>query len=182
MSRLHPKAQLAIILTALSCLPLIDASLLVGSVNGPTGSLETMTAAIVNEDSPATTDDGEELTVGDDLTEELLDSDDSFSWETMTEPEAHAALEDGDVRAILTIPEDFSTAAASLGDDDPLKAATSQLTITTDDASNIIAGNIAPTVGEPVRSAISQEVGEACLAEVDRKSTRMNSSHVAISS
>ena len=166
MSRLNPKAQLAIILTALACIPLIYASLLVWSVKDPTGSLETMTAAIVNEDSPATTDDGEELTVGDDLTEELLDSDDSFSWETMTESEAHAALEDGDVRAILTIPEDFSTAAASLGDDDPLKAATSQLTITTDDASNIIAGNIAATVGEAVRSAISQEVGEAFLAQV----------------
>src|SRR5699024_10178877 len=75
MSRLNPRVQLIIILTALALIPLIYASLLVWSVKDPTGSLDTMSAAIVNEDSPATIDD-EELTLGDDLTDELLDSDD----------------------------------------------------------------------------------------------------------
>src|SRR5690625_7168505 len=121
MSRLNPKAQLAIVLTALACIPLIYASLLVWSVKDPTGSIETMTAAIVNEDSAATTNDGEELTVGDDLTEELLDSDDSFSWETMTGSDAHAALEDGDVRAMLTITENISTPADTVGNNETLQ-------------------------------------------------------------
>ncbi len=166
MSRLNPRVQLIIILTALALIPLIYASLLVWSVKDPTGSLETMSAAVVNEDSPTTTDDGEELTLGDDLTEELLDSDDGFAWETMSQDSAVTALEDGDIRAILTIPEDFSASAASLGDEDPLEAAKSQLTITTDDASNMIVGNIAATVGETVRTTVSQQVGEEFLDQV----------------
>src|SRR5690625_2887551 len=165
MSRLNPRVQLIIILTALAFIPLIYASLLVWSVKDPTGSLDTMSAAIVNEDSPATIDD-EELTLGDDLTDELLDSDDGFAWETMSQSAADTALEDGDIRAILTIPEDFSASAASLGDDDPLEAAKSQLTITTNDASNMIVGNIAATVGETVRTTVSQQVGEEFLNQV----------------
>lgn len=166
MSRLSSKTQLVIILIALATIPLLYASLLVWSVKDPTGTLDTMSAAIVNEDKPATTEDGDELNLGEDLTEELLDSDDSFAWEAMSSEAAYTALEDGDIRAILEVPEDFSAAAASLGEDDPMKAATSQLSIITDDASNIIAGNIAATVGEAVRSTISQQVSETFLAQV----------------
>lgn len=166
MSRLNPKVQLGIILTALAVIPLIYASLLVWSVKDPTGSLDTMSAAIVNEDSPATADNDETLELGNDLTEELLDSDTGFAWDTMDKAAAYDALEAGSTRAILLIPEDFSSAATSLGDEDAMQAATSQLQIITDDASNIIAGNIAATVGEAVRSTISQQVGEEFLAQV----------------
>lgn len=166
MSRLSPKTQLVVILTALAIIPLTYASLLVWSVKDPTGSLDVMSAAIVNEDSPTTGDDDNELQLGDDLTEELLDSDEGFAWQTMSAQQAHDALADGDIRAILEIPEDFSESAASLGDSDPLDAAKSQLSITTNDASNIIAGNIAATVGEAVRSSVSQQVGEEFLAQV----------------
>src|SRR5699024_12459985 len=88
-----------------------------------------MSAAIVNEDSPATIDD-EELTLGDDLTDELLDSDDGFAWETMSQSAADTAMEDGDIRAILTIPEDFSASADSMGDDDTLIEDKSKLALT----------------------------------------------------
>lgn len=166
MSRLNPRVQLGIILTALAVIPLIYASLLVWSVKDPTGSLDTMSAAIVNEDSPATADDDETLALGNDLTDELLDSDEGFDWTTMDKAEAYDALEAGSTRAILLVPEDFSSAATSLGDEDAMQAATSQLQIITDDASNIIAGNIAATVGEAVRSTISQQVGEEFLEQV----------------
>ncbi|OAV59255.1 YhgE/Pip family protein [Enteractinococcus helveticum] len=166
MSRLNPKVQVTIILTALAVIPLIYASLLVWSVKDPTASLEVMSAAIVNKDEPATTSDDEELQLGDDLTETLLDSDESFSWTTMNEHQAHDALEAGQIRAILEIPNSFSSSAASLGDEDPLAAAQSQLTIITDDASNIIAGNIAATVGEAVRSSVAKQVGEEFVAQM----------------
>lgn len=166
MSRLNPKVQLTIILTALAIIPLIYASLLVWSVKDPTGSLEVMSAAIVNQDEPATTSDDDKLQLGDDLTETLLDSDESFSWTTMNERQAHDALETGQIRAILEIPSSFSSNAASLGDEEPLAAAQSQLTIVTDDASNIIAGNIAATVGEAVRSSVSKQVGEEFVAQM----------------
>lgn len=166
MSRLNPRVQLGIILTALAVIPLIYASLLVWSVKDPTGSLDTMSAAIVNEDSSATADDDETLTLGDDLTDELLDSDEGFAWTTMDKAEAYDALEEGTIRAILLIPEDFSAAAASLGDEDAMQATTSQLQIITDDASNVIAGNIAATVGEAVRSSVSQQVGEQFVEQV----------------
>src|SRR5699024_1336378 len=130
-----------------------------------TGSLDPMSAALVNEDPPATIDD-EELTLGDDLTDELLGYDDGFAWETMSQRAADTALEDGHIRAILTIPEEFAAYDASFGDDDPLEAAKSQLTITTNDASNMIVGNIAATVGETVRTTVSQQVGEEFLNQV----------------
>ncbi|HEY4534496.1 MAG TPA: YhgE/Pip domain-containing protein, partial [Enteractinococcus sp.] len=104
--------------------------------------------------------------LGDDLTETLLDSDESFHWTTMDEDIAYDALENDDIRAILEIPKDFSASAASLGDDDPLAAVQSQLTIITDDASNIIAGNIAATVGEAVRLSVSKQVGEEFVAQM----------------
>ena len=166
MSRLNPKVQLTIILTALAVIPLIYASLLVWSVKDPTGSLEVMSAAIVNKDEPATTSEGEQLQLGDDLTETLLDSDESFHWTTMDEDVAYDALENDDIRAILEIPKDFSASAASLGDDDPLAAVQSQLTIITDDASNIIASNIAATVGEAVQMSVSKQVGEEFVAQM----------------
>lgn len=166
MSRLSPAVQRIVILTALALIPLIYASLLVWSVKDPTGELDTLSAAIVDEDSPATTADGDTLRLGEDLTDELLDSDEGFAWQTMTAEDAEAALAGGDVRAILTIPSDFSAAAASLGEDDPLAATTSRLTVTTDDASNIIVGNIAANVGEAVRSSVSQQVSEEFLAQV----------------
>src|SRR5699024_7471598 len=121
---------------------------------------------IVNEDKPATTEDGDELNLGEDLTGELLDSDDSFAWETMSSEAAYTALEDGDIRAILAVQEDFSAAAASLGEDDPMKAATPHVSISTDGASNIIGGNMAATVGEAVRSTISHRVSGTFLDRV----------------
>src|SRR5690625_2904781 len=127
MSRLSSKTQLVIILILLATIPLLYVSLLVWSVQDLTGTLDTMSTAIVNEDKPGTTEDGDELNLWEDLTGELLDSDDSFAWETMSSEAAYTALEDGDIRAILEVPEDFSAAAASLGEDDPMKAATSQL-------------------------------------------------------
>lgn len=166
MSRLNPRVQLGIILTALAVIPLIYASLLVWSVKDPTGSLDTMSAAIVNEDSPATTDNGETLALGDDLTKELLESDTSFTWTSMDKTEAYDSLQAGNVRAILVVPADFSTSATSLANEDAMQAATSQLQIISDDASNIIAGNIAATVGEAVRSTTSQKVGEEFLAQL----------------
>ncbi|GAA2032722.1 YhgE/Pip domain-containing protein [Yaniella flava] len=175
MSRLNPKVQLTIILTALAVIPLIYATLLVWSVKDPTGSLDVMPAAIVNEDEPATTTEDEELQLGDDLTETLLDSDESFSWTTMDKNTAHDALEAGDVRAVLEIPNNFSSSAASLGDEDPLAAAQSQLTIMTNDASNIIAGNIAGTVGEAVRSSVSKQVGEEFVAQMTVGFTQIGS-------
>ena len=166
LSRFSPRVQRIIILTALSLIPLIYAGLLVWSVKDPTGDLSTMGAAIVNEDSPTTDSDGERLALGQDLTDELLDSDDSFTWATMDADEATTALEGGEVRAVLTIPEDFSSAAASLGDEDPMAATASRLTIQTDDASNIVIGNIGSKVGEAVRASVAQQVSEEFLAQV----------------
>src|SRR5699024_11716860 len=91
MSRLSPRVQLIIILTALAFIPLIYASLLVCSVKDPTGSLDTMSAAIINEDSPAAIDD-EELTLADDLTNELLESDSCLPCDTMTQIPAVNAI------------------------------------------------------------------------------------------
>src|SRR5690625_6339545 len=66
----------------------------------------------------------------------------------------------------------FRSKAATSTDGDPTDAIQGVLDLQTNDAINYINGNIATSVTQAARSAMNSE---------DRKSTRLNSSHVAIS-
>ena len=155
-----------VVLTGIALVPLIYAGALTWANEDPMHRLDQIPAAIVNLDQPVEqsgSGDSTTLTLGDDLTQELLDSDDAqnFDWSVMSADDAARALGQAEVYAVLTIPEDFSAAAASLGADDPQDALSSKLEITTDDGTNIIAGNMANSVGtvvaDTVRSQVSQE-------------------------
>lgn len=157
-----------VVLTGISLVPLIYAGALTWANEDPMDRLDQIPAAVVNLDVPATQpsaadDDATTLTLGDDLTQELLDSEENqnFDWTQMSADEAERALEEAEVYAVLTIPEDFSAAAASLGADDPQDALSTKLEVTTNDGTNAIAGNMANSVGrvvaDTVRSQVSQE-------------------------
>lgn len=161
-----------VVLTGIALVPVIYAGALTWANADPMDRLDRIPAAIVNLDEPAeqsssTGSDSEPttLTLGDDLTTELLDSEESqnFDWSVMGADEASEALAEAEVYAVLTIPEDFSAAAASLGADDPKDALASQLDITTNDGTNLIAGNMASSVGRVVADTVRSQISEEYL-------------------
>lgn len=167
-----------VVLTGISLVPLIYAGALTWANEDPMDRLDQIPAAIVNLDAPAAQpsaagtsgqdQDATTLTLGEDLTQELLDSEESqnFDWTQMSADDAARALEEADVYVVLTIPEDFSAAAASLGADDPQDALSSKLEITTNDGTNVIAGNMANSVGRVLADTVRSQVSEEYLENI----------------
>ncbi|WP_119696774.1 YhgE/Pip domain-containing protein [Microbacterium halotolerans] len=169
-----------IVFTALAFVPLIYSSILTNSNIDPTGHLDTVPAAVVNEDEGATDPDGEQLDVGDELADTLLESTESnnFDWIEMSAEQARGALDDGGVYATLTIPADFSEKVVSVGDDDAAKAASAKLDVRTNDGLNMISGNIASSIGTAVTDSLRDEVSSEYLEKIYLGFTDVHSSLV----
>ena len=161
-------AGTGVVMTALAFVPLIYSSILTDANIDPTGNLDTVPAAVVNEDTGATDPDGEALEAGDELTDTLTSSDEknNFDWAEMSAADAQQSLEDGDVYAVLTIPKDFSSNVVSVGDDDANLAAPAKLTVQTNDGLNMISGNIASTIGDAVTNTLRGEVSSQYLEKI----------------
>lgn len=169
--KLHPhrfSPMKYLVLLAVIIIPSIYSGILTWANYDPTGTIDAVPAAIVNEDSPATTATGSTLNLGQDLTDELLsnDSKQNFDWSTMSADEAQTKLENGDIQAILTIPSDFSANVASVSENDAAAAQTAKLNITTNDGSNIISGNIASSLGTAVTDTLASQVSTEYLNNI----------------
>ncbi len=109
-------------LLGLVLVPATIVGLLLGGLWQPTGDLDRVTAAIVNEDQPVTIDGqlvplGRQMAAG--LAEpDALDTVDgtTFDWVLTDAGDAAAGLQDGRYAAVVTIPEGFSQAATSTAD------------------------------------------------------------------
>jgi putative membrane protein len=177
-SRLLPSPRLAVVLFAIALIPLIYAGLLIWSNEDPTHNLDSVPAAIVNEDTgaekpAAAGDDGgsteaTEVDLGEDLEDELLSNHEStnFDWSDMSADEAADRLASGDILAVLTIPKNFSSAAVSAANDDPLTAESATLSIETNDGANVIIGSVAKSVGTAVTESVASEVSAEYLDNV----------------
>lgn len=150
--------KLALLVVVL--IPTLYAGVYLSANWDPTGDLHELTAAVVNEDEPAsvTSEDGTTTAVhaGDDLVDKLVGSSDAgFTWVETDANEAQAGLDANRYNAVLTIPRDMSSSIASFGGEDPR---TSTIDISTNDAQNYIVGNIASTVlaklGSQLRSTV----------------------------
>src|SRR6478609_2275423 len=154
------KARTAVVLSGIALIPLIYAGSLIWSNQDPLHHLDQIPAAIVNEDvpatSPATSDEGatEAVSLGSDLVDTLTEDDknNDFAWAELDADDAARLLASGDVLVVLTVPADFSADVVSVAGDEPTAA---KLTIRTNDAANQIVGNIAATIGQEVRTALS---------------------------
>lgn len=157
-----------LVLLAVIIIPSIYSGILTWSNYDPTGTIDAVPAAIVNEDAPATTATGDTLNLGRQLTDELLSNDSSqnFDWSTMGANEAQAKLEKGEVQAVLTIPADFSANVASVSENEAEAAQRATLTIATNDGSNIISGNIASSLGTAVTDTLASQVSTEYLNNI----------------
>lgn len=96
-------------------LPVVIGGILVAALYNPVERLDSMTAAIVNNDVPVTINDqyvplGRQLTAG--LVKGTDDSS-NLTWVVSNTDDAAAGLADGTYQAVVTIPENFSAAATS---------------------------------------------------------------------
>ncbi|WP_413542680.1 YhgE/Pip family protein [Citricoccus nitrophenolicus] len=168
LQRYGAMAWFGVILLALAIIPSLYSGLLTSSNMDPTGHLDAVPAAVVNLDEPAESQ-GEAIHLGEDLTEELVHPDedtDNLDWRPMEDAEAQAALENGDVMAVLTIPEHFSAHAAGLSTGEAEDAERSTLRMQTNDGANIIMGTIAKTIGETASSTVAEGIGEEYVENV----------------
>ncbi|MDX2026521.1 YhgE/Pip family protein [Microcella sp.] len=150
-------------ITAAVAVPLALVGLALAAVGDGTSGLERIPAAVVNNDELLTTTDADGndqiVFAGRQLVTELTGGSDSgFDWYVTNSAEAQAALERGEVYAVLTIPSDFSASLLTIGSPDPVQA---QLNVVTDDAHSYLAGSVVQAVG----SGLAQQFGAEITAQ-----------------
>lgn len=152
--------KLAIV--AMICIPLLYGALYLWAYWDPTGNLDRLPVALVNADTGATTEDGERLTAGDDVVDELVDSD-ALDWRQTDATDAAAGVKDGTYYFAVTIPAEFSTDIASASGDDPVPA---QLQVTYNDANSYLASTLGRSAMTQIRAAVSSTIGEKAVDQV----------------
>lgn len=149
-------------------LPTLVGGIAVGSLAGADDRLSDIPAAVVNEDQIITTtaEDGTEqqMFAGRQIVTELTGGDaEGFDWRITNADEAAQWLADGEVYAVVTIPNDFSTRVTSLQGDNPQQAG---IEIETDSAHDALSPAVAAQVGEAVAASLSDTVTAGFVAGV----------------
>jgi putative membrane protein len=151
-SRLTRAAVVAVMLV-----PLFYGAMYVWANLDPTGRLDNVQAAVVNQDQAvqiAGRDGAKQpVAIGRQLAGNLISDDDdsNYDWVLTDAKDAQQGLTDGTYKAVLTIPKDLSAAATSTSGD-PAAAVQGRLDLRTDDAVNYINGTIARTILAPPRT------------------------------
>ncbi|GLY04827.1 MULTISPECIES: YhgE/Pip domain-containing protein [Actinoplanes] len=138
-------------LAVLAVVPLLYGALYLYAFWDPYGRLDHIPAALVMQDQPAETEDGETVHAGQDLADELIDRE-IFDWHVVDAADASAGLTDGTYQIELSIPADFSSRLAGAPTAGQ-KAQTAQLDAVSDDATNYLSGVFARTAFDEVRAA-----------------------------
>jgi putative membrane protein len=113
------KGGLLIPLLAAIAIPLIYVLIYLSNLLDPPETLPDVPVAVVNMDKGAD-NDGEKLTVGDDLVKELQ-KEKKLGWEFVSEEDADQGLKDNKYYLVIKIPEDFSERATTVMDNNPQK-------------------------------------------------------------
>src|SRR5687768_12233897 len=156
---------------AVTVIPLILAALYVWANIDPTGNLDEVRAAVVNEDELVEVKgpDGKKqpVAVGRELAGNLTsdDSDENFDWVLTDAKDAQQGLTDGEYKAVLIIPKSLSKAATSTSGD-PQDAVQGRLELRTNDAVNYVNGTIAEAIVKAAKSALNAQVTETYLDNI----------------
>ena len=163
LARSELKRMTGGLLPKLTILALIMVPLLYGAVYlyanwNPYGNLNQIDAALVVEDTGATSGDGTELHAGEEVADGLIDGH-VFNWNPVTTAaEADEGVSSGKYAFALKIPQDFSTNLVSPGSFD--SASQAMLNVTTNDANNYLLSTIVDKLTTSVHSTVAKEVGE----------------------
>lgn len=146
---------------ALVLIPSMYAGLYLWANHDPYGNLDQVDAALVVEDTGATTSDGTRLHVGRDIAGDLIE-DGTFRWHEVSAEEAYDGVRNGEYSFAVTVPEGFSSALASTADFDPRQG---RLVLTTNDANNYLAHTIADQLMSRVARMVAERVGERAATQ-----------------
>ncbi|MET1044491.1 MAG: YhgE/Pip family protein [Microbacteriaceae bacterium] len=157
VSRLRLTRRIATV--AAVFVPLAFAGLITGALSTGDSDEALIPAALVNNDEMVSAEDAggdQPVLAGRLLVTELTAPGTSpFEWSLSNSEDAEAALEAGEVYAVLTVPDDFSRSITSLSTDDPQRA---EISIRTDDAHNYLTGALAEAVGDGMAATFGQEI------------------------
>ncbi|WP_312348784.1 YhgE/Pip domain-containing protein [Actinomyces sp.] len=157
-----------IVVIAVAVIPLMYAGLLTSAYQNPTNRVYTIQAAVVNEDVATdvvlATGSTEHFALGDELEDRLTSPQDGedvgFTWHSMSAEQAAADMKDEKIRAVLTIPADFSASTTKVGTTDAAAAAQQTLDLRTDDGINYLAGTLARTVAVNLEDELTAKGAE----------------------
>lgn len=141
----------AVIIIALSILPLLYTSMLTWAYEAPIDRLDRIPAAVVNLDRAhtATLPDGttQRLSIGQELTKRLTTGDkQGFGWVSADENTARKGLENGTYQAMLLIPSDLSTNLATMSNPEAAGQQQTTIHLYTNDGVNYLTGTMAQSV------------------------------------
>ncbi len=159
-------------LVGLAIVPLAVVGLFAGALSAVGSDDARVPAAIVNQDEMVqrTQADGTTTPVlaGRLLVTALTGSDSSagpagsaFDWQVTGADEAAAALADGEVYAVITIPKDFSASVVSLGSDNPVQA---HISLKTDDAHGYLTGPLTDALGGGLAAIFGTQLSQQYIA------------------
>lgn len=143
-----------VVIAAIAIMPLLYGALYLAAFQDPYARLNTVPVAVVNEDKGAVIA-SESRNLGNDVVDELKDTDDGLQWNFVSAEEAQRGLEDGAYFMTCTIPADFSQSVASVDSSAPEKA---QLKIDYNQSENMLASQIGETVWKEVRTRVSDTI------------------------
>ena len=156
LARLTSSKMGILSLVALMTVPLVYGGLYLWGNQDPYSRLDQIPAALVVDDTGATSDDGTAVNYGQDAADELLKGED-FGWVEVTDAQAKAGIVSGKYDFGLTFPADFSTDLVSAGGDDPTAA---KLALTTSDTNSYLSSTLAERAAEAVRVKVAEQLGE----------------------
>lgn len=114
--------------------------------------LDSVRAAVVNNDEGAEVD-GQTVPLGRQLSAGLVDSEeDNLEWVLSDDADAADGLASGEYAAVITIPEGFSRAVMSSGEDDPLLARQATIDVTSSQVSPLADATIGQAIAEVART------------------------------
>ncbi|KQQ06259.1 MULTISPECIES: YhgE/Pip domain-containing protein [unclassified Rathayibacter] len=165
--------------------PLAIGGLLVWALWNPTDRLDTITAAVVNEDTPVEIN-GQTVPLGRQLAAGLVtggtestatpsptpvpnvsgsDSTGNFTWVLTDKDDAAQGLADGTYATVVTIPSEFSAAATSYSGD-AADATKATIDIATSDKAKLVDDAISATVTSTATSLLNTQLTTAYLENV----------------
>jgi len=148
-------------------LPVVIGGILVAALYNPVERLDNLTAAVVNEDEPVTVD-GQMVPLGRQLTAGLVEGSDeldsNLTWTLSNADDAAAGLADGTYAAVITIPENFTTAALSTRPGETPEQAT--IEVTTPPDSLIVDDAITAQVASAAASTMGTQLSTVYLENV----------------
>ncbi|GAA4342571.1 YhgE/Pip domain-containing protein [Microbacterium rhizosphaerae] len=147
-------------------LPVVVGGILVVALYNPTSRLDSMHAAIVNNDQPVTIN-GQMVPLGRQLTAGLVKGsptlDSNLDWTISNTSDAAKGLKDGTYQAVITIPKGFSAAATSIGGTTPEQAT---IRVTTSPQALVVDEAISQQVATTAASVMGTTLTETYLNKV----------------